>query len=62
MEEVLNQVELNIDKTEWVPVKFGDVVFEPKETCKDISQINHGGDCKAALCSCKRLFSCSYMQ
>jgi len=27
---------LKIDKTNWVPVKFGDVVFEPKENAKDI--------------------------
>ncbi len=27
---------LKIDKTEWTPVKFGEVVFEPKETAKDI--------------------------
>jgi type I restriction enzyme S subunit len=27
---------LNIDKSNWKLVKFGDVVAEPKETCKDI--------------------------
>lgn len=27
---------LKIDKTNWTPVKFGDVVFEPKENAKDI--------------------------
>ncbi len=35
METNLKQ-ELNIDKTNWKLVKFGDVVFEPKETIKDI--------------------------
>lgn len=35
METILKQ-ELNIDKTNWKLVKFGDVVFEPKETMKDI--------------------------
>lgn len=28
--------QLNIDKTNWTPVKFGDVVFEPKENAKDL--------------------------
>ena len=28
--------ELKIDKSDWAPVKFGDVVFEPKENAKDI--------------------------
>lgn len=28
--------ELSIDKSGWTPVKFGDVVFEPKESVKDI--------------------------
>ncbi|MEP0368030.1 MAG: restriction endonuclease subunit S [Cyclobacteriaceae bacterium] len=28
--------ELKIDKSDWTPVKFGDVVFEPKENAKDI--------------------------
>lgn len=27
---------LNLDKSTWKKVKFGDVVIEPKETCKDI--------------------------
>ena len=27
---------LKIEKTNWTPVKFGDVVFEPKENAKDI--------------------------
>ena len=36
MEEVLKALTLNIDKTNWKLVKFDDVVFEPKETCKDI--------------------------
>ena len=27
---------LKIDKTNWTPVKFGDVIFEPKENAKDI--------------------------
>jgi type I restriction enzyme S subunit len=27
---------LNIDKTNWLPVKFGDVVAEPRDTVKDI--------------------------
>lgn len=27
--------ELKIDKSQWTPVKFGDVAFEPKETVKD---------------------------
>jgi type I restriction enzyme S subunit len=27
---------LNLDKSSWKKVNFGDVVFEPKETCKDI--------------------------
>jgi type I restriction enzyme S subunit len=27
---------LNLDKSSWKKVKFGDVVIEPKETCKDI--------------------------
>lgn len=35
METILKQ-ELNIDKTNWKLVKFGDVAFEPKETMKDI--------------------------
>lgn len=32
----MNHIDLNIDKSNWKPVKFGDVVTEPKETCKDI--------------------------
>lgn len=32
----MNQTILKIDKTNWKTVKFGDVVAEPKETCKDI--------------------------
>lgn len=36
MEEVVNQVDLKIDKSNWKLVKFGDLVFEPKEVCKDI--------------------------
>mgnify|MGYP000477303673 CR=1 FL=1 len=28
---------LNLDKSSWIKVKFGDVVVEPKETCKDIA-------------------------
>lgn len=35
METILKQ-KINIDKTNWKLVKFGDVVFEPKETMKDI--------------------------
>lgn len=35
MEATLRQ-NLNIDKTNWTLVKFGDVVYEPKETMKDI--------------------------
>lgn len=34
--EVAVQEILKIDKTNWTPVKFGDVVFEPKENAKDI--------------------------
>lgn len=32
----MNHTILKIDKTNWKPVKFGDVVAEPKEICKDI--------------------------
>lgn len=32
----MNYKILKIDKTNWRPVKFGDVVVEPKEICKDI--------------------------
>jgi len=35
METSLKEI-LSIDKTNWTPVKFGDVVFEPKENAKDI--------------------------
>jgi type I restriction enzyme, S subunit len=35
MEVVLKEI-LKIDKTHWTPVKFGEVVFEPKENAKDI--------------------------
>jgi type I restriction enzyme S subunit len=34
MGEVLNN-KIEIDKSNWQPVKFGDVVFEPKESTKD---------------------------
>tara|TARA_R110001583_G_scaffold5731_6_gene30544 strand:- start:3130 stop:4326 length:1197 start_codon:yes stop_codon:yes gene_type:complete len=33
--EALLEERLSIDKTSWTPVKFGDVVFEPKESSKD---------------------------
>lgn len=36
MEAIINQTILKINKTNWKTVKFGDVVAEPKETCKDI--------------------------
>ena len=36
MEAVMNHTIFKIDKTNWKPVKFGDVVAEPKEICKDI--------------------------
>ena len=36
MEAVMNDTIFKIDKTNWKPVKFGDVVAEPKEICKDI--------------------------
>lgn len=36
MEAALTKTELNIDKTNWTLVKFGDVVSEPRDTCKDI--------------------------
>lgn len=36
MEAVMNHMILKIDKTNWKSVKFGDVIAEPKETCKDI--------------------------
>ncbi|TCK67247.1 type I restriction enzyme S subunit [Winogradskyella wandonensis] len=34
MEEVLDK-KIVMDKSNWLPVKFGDVVFEPKESTKD---------------------------
>ncbi len=34
MEEMLKE-KLSIDKTNWTSVKFGGVVFEPKESSKD---------------------------
>lgn len=33
--ETILQKKLSIDKTKWTPVKFGEVVFEPKESSKD---------------------------
>lgn len=33
--ETMLQEKLSIDKTNWTPTKFGDVVFEPKESAKD---------------------------
>ena len=33
--ETMLEEKLSIDKTGWTPVKFGDVVFEPKESSKD---------------------------
>lgn len=36
MEAAINRVAIKIDKSNWRHVKFGDVVFEPKEMCKDI--------------------------
>ena len=33
--ETMSEEKLAIDKTGWTPVKFGDVVFEPKESSKD---------------------------
>lgn len=35
IEEAIGK-DLKIDKSSWTPVKFGDVVFEPKENAKDI--------------------------
>ena len=35
MEATLNKT-LNIDKSSWIPVKFGDVVGEPRDTVKNI--------------------------
>jgi type I restriction enzyme S subunit len=36
MEATMEHTSLKIDKSRWKPVKFGDVVAEPKEICKDI--------------------------
>jgi len=33
--DTILQKKLSIDKTKWTPVKFGEVVFEPKESSKD---------------------------
>lgn len=33
--ETILQKKLSIDKTKWIPVKFEEVVFEPKESSKD---------------------------
>ena len=33
--ETMIEEKLSIDKTNWTPVKFGEVVFEPKESSKD---------------------------
>ncbi len=33
--ETMIREKLSIDKTNWTPIKFGDVVFEPKESSKD---------------------------
>lgn len=33
--ETMIEEKLSINKTNWTPVKFGDVVFEPKESSKD---------------------------
>lgn len=35
MEVMTEKLELHLDKSTWTPVKFGDVVKEPKENCKD---------------------------
>lgn len=35
MEVMTGKLELQLDKSTWTPVKFGDVVKEPKENCKD---------------------------
>ncbi|MBO3098290.1 restriction endonuclease subunit S [Gelidibacter pelagius] len=34
METMISE-QISIDKSDWTPVKFGDVVFEPKESSKD---------------------------
>ncbi|MEH6472225.1 MAG: restriction endonuclease subunit S [Halopseudomonas sp.] len=31
----MSTLKLNLDKSDWTPVKFGDVAFEPKESVKD---------------------------
>lgn len=36
MEAVLDHTKFKIDKSDWVLKRFGDVVEEPRETCKDI--------------------------
>lgn len=36
MSDILNIDNFTIDKSSWKLVKFGDVVFEPKENCKDV--------------------------
>ena len=38
--ETQTKNQLSIDKRNWIPIKFGDVVFEPKETSKD--PVNEG--------------------
>lgn len=35
MEVMTEKLELQLDKSTWIPVKFGDIVKEPKENCKD---------------------------
>ena len=35
MEVMTEKLELQLDKSTWKTVKFGDVVKEPKENCKD---------------------------
>lgn len=35
MEVMTKKLELQLDKSSWTPVKFGHVVKEPKENCKD---------------------------
>ncbi len=35
MDVMTEKLELQLDKSTWTPVKFGDVVKEPKENCKD---------------------------
>jgi type I restriction enzyme S subunit len=37
MEATLNKT-LKIDKSQWIPVKFGDVVSEPRDTVKDLAK------------------------